>query len=118
MTVDTNAWELAVLVSSTAGFIAQLIILRKVQRTFGALRGITNGRRRIAWFHATTVLALLYTHAVLMYYSIRLTNTPDPPTPWPLELKINFGLFVGLSAALVLVGLNDLRVRHAVRKEH
>lgn len=116
MSIDTNAWELAVLVSSTAGFVAQLIILRQVQRTFGALRGIKNGRRKIAGFHFTTGLALLYAHAVFIYYGARLSTVPDPPH-YSTELILNLILFVGLSFALVLVGLNDLRVRHAVRKD-
>ena len=117
MTVDTNWWELAVLISSTAGFVAQLIILRQVQRTFGALRGIRNGRRRIARLHVTTGLSLLYAHAVFMYYGVRLSTVQDPPH-YSTELIINLMLFVGLSVVLVLVGLNDLRVRHAVRKEN
>lgn len=116
MTFDTNAWEIAVIVSSTAGFVAQCLILRQVQRTLGALRDIKNGRRKIALLHFTNGLALLYAHAVFVYYGLRLALTADPPD-WTLELTINFLLFVGVSFVLVLVGLNDLRVRHAVRKE-
>lgn len=114
MTIDTNAYEIAVIVSSAIGVVAQCFLLRDAQLNLRALRGSPNGRRKVGHFHLSSHLALLFAHLGFIYYGIRLTTVPDPPD-WPLELRLNFLLFVAISFALLLVGLNQLRVGHALR---
>lgn len=114
--IDTNPGELAVIASSTVGLTAQLFILRDTLLDRQALAGVENGRRKLNGLHIWTAVGLLFAHSVLLYYGIRLVTVMDPPA-WPPELVINYVLFVALSFVLVLIGLNDLRVRHTVRND-
>lgn len=114
--IDTNAGELAVITASSVGLVVQLAILRDTLLDRAALAGHKNGRRQLNRLHISTALGLAFAHSVLLYYGLRLAYTLDPPA-WPLELVLNFLLFVCLALVLLLVGLNDLRVRHTLRND-
>lgn len=115
MTVDTNGWELAILTTSIGGFIVQLYLIYIARQAFVALRGSKNGRRKIAELHAITGAVLLFCHAVFIYFGVRLVTVADPPS-YPTEFLINIVLFIGITAGLLIIGLNDLRVRHALSR--
>ncbi|MGH2714794.1 MAG: hypothetical protein ACRDM7_13095 [Thermoleophilaceae bacterium] len=118
--IDTNTVEIVWTLAALAGLLVQTVLLVDAWRNLRAVYHygpIANGAKRaIVWQHIRAGGGFLFMHTAFVALGLRAVFQPDAATPMTTGRLISVGLLIAASVMLVLIGLDEWRVRSKLRQ--